>query len=137
MRNRSRSIQESAIIRLIPCNERCCCPHLLALLVDFAASVCDLKLDRTIDFPRRASDRVFRVLSRWSPIKFKTFSTGLMLLADEFLSIEAAGLLDAFCCVPYAFSKELRTEALDSALSIAARTMEDEELLIATCPLSY
>ena len=63
-----------------------------------------------------------------------------MLLVDEILSIEAVGdefLLESFCCVPYAFSNELRTEALDSALSIAARTMEDEELLIKTCPSSY
>ena len=63
-----------------------------------------------------------------------------MLLVDEILSIEAVGdefLLEDFCCVPYAFSNELRTEALDSALSIAARTMEDEELLIETCPSSY
>lgn len=56
---------------------------LFTLLVDFAASVCDFKFVRTIDFPRRASDRAFRVLSRWSPMKFKIFWIGLTLLLKE------------------------------------------------------
>lgn len=109
--------------------------HLLTLFADFEASVCDFKLVRTIDFPVRESRRAFRVLSRWSPVKFWMICTGRTPLFTGGFSPpdgEETFFESTFCCVtvPYAFSKELRTEALDSALSIAERTMVEEELLI-------
>lgn len=108
--------------------------HLFMRLADFIVSDCALTLERTMDLPTIASDKVRYVLSRESPMNVckhwitRCVASSLVLLAFVWV---LTWVFVFFSAPPKEFARFVNTDARDSARSMALRTADEVPLISA------